>query len=135
MYHVALSGRVVSPALTKQHEINSLHSRRDNAFPMNPQGAFLPLLSTEPYRSQIPNTGNPGSTLHGGDSQPNPSCHSSSTTRKRNDAYMCVPRLPNPRRIISSKEFSNYDAATVLVKARKPRLVHRLTLGLRSVLK
>ena len=135
MYHVALSGRVVSPALTKQHKINSLHSRRDNAFPMNPQGAFLPLLSTEPYRSQILNTGNPGSTLHGEDSQPNPSCHSNSTTWKRNYAYIYVPSLPNPRTIISSEGFSNYDAANVLVKARRPRLVHRLTLGLRSVLK
>lgn len=134
MYHVALSGHVVSPALTRQHKINSLHSRRNNVFPMNPQGAFLPLLSTEPYRFQILNTGNPGSTLHSGDSQPNPACHSSSTTCKRNYAYIYLPSLPNPRTMISSMRFSNYEAANVLAKAVRPRVVYRLTLGLSNVI-
>lgn len=134
MYHVALSGRVVSPALTRQHKINSLHSRRNNVFPMNPQGAFLPLLSTEPYRFQIPNTGNPGSTLHSGDSQANPACHSSSTTCKRTCAYICVPSLPNPQTMISSMRFLDYEVENVLAKTTRPRLVYRLTLGLGSVI-
>ena len=120
MYHVALSGRVVSPALTRQHKINSLHSRRNNVFPMNPQGAFLPLLSTEPYQFHIPNTGNPESTLHSGDSQPNPACHSSSITCKRNYAYIYVPSLPNPQTMISYIRFSNYEAANVLAKSTSP---------------
>lgn len=42
MYHVGVSGRVVSTALTKQHKINLLHYPRNSVFTMNPQGIRPP---------------------------------------------------------------------------------------------